>query len=168
MTEHPQTSDNILIRVYDADSAPTADIAGSPNIAVKQQYRTHNTTRTSYHETVIGALNGVTPDLTVDALALGDSTAATATLPKGKPLGNEVFRTPVTDTFVSEQTFSSSTFLDSTEANTSLEEAALIAEQPNGDIPVNRFKITDPGGLLSPKSNDETVTIDITITQEDA
>jgi hypothetical protein len=129
---------------------------------------THNTTRDVYHEEVVRALNGVNPDLTVDALALGDSTLATADVPDNDPLGNETFRTTVTDTSVNGQTFTAATFLDSTEGNTqTFNEAALVCERASGDLPINRFKIDDSGGLLDPKSSGETVTIDIRITQQD-
>jgi hypothetical protein len=60
-------------------------------------------------------------------------------------------------------------FIDSTEGNSqTFTEAALVSEQSNNDLPINRFELDDPGGLLSPKSADETVTIDIEIRQEDA
>jgi hypothetical protein len=163
-----ETVDNITIRVFDAAEAPThaAAVESTP----KEQYQTHNTTRGAYHEAIVEALNGTTPDLTVDAFALGDSTADTSTIASGSALGNELFRTTPTDTFTDRQTFVASIFLDSTEANgNSYEEAALIAEQSNGsDLPINRFLISDPGGLLDPKSPNETVTIDIELTQQDA
>jgi hypothetical protein len=103
-------------------------------------------------------------------LALGDATVSTSDLSSSAALGNELFRTSLTDSFTDAQTFSASVFLDSTEANgDNFEEAALVSEQSNGqDLPINRFLISDPGGLLSPKSPNETVTIDIEITQQDA
>lgn len=166
MTEHPQTTDNIRIAIYDAQDAPTHTAA--QQATPKQEYETHNATRDSYHEEIVNGLTGTVPDLTVDALALGDSTAATADIPADDPLGNELFRTSTTDTFVTGQTFTAATFIDSTEANgDSYAEAALIAEQPGDDLPINRFLISDPGGLLAPKSAGETVTIDIEITQQD-
>jgi hypothetical protein len=75
-----------------------------------------------------------------------------------------------TDSFVSGQQFTASIFLDSTVGvGQTFEEAALIAEQSGGnDLPINRFLLDDPSGLLSPKSGNETVTIDIEITQQDA
>jgi hypothetical protein len=123
-----------------------------------------------YHEEIVAALDGTSPDLTVDALALGDSTDDTTNIPDRDPLGNELFRTSITDSFTDGQTFSASIFLDSTEANSlSLSEGALVAEQGGGiDLPVNRFLLDDPSGLLDPKSQNETVTVDIEITQEDA
>jgi hypothetical protein len=167
MPDFPQASDNILIRVHDAANAPTYEDA--LKATPKREYRTHNTTRGAYHEEVVGALAGTTPDLEVDALALGDSTKDTANVTAGSPLGNETFRTTTTDTFASEQTFAAAVFIDSTEGNGLIfEEAALIAEQSNNDLPINRFLLDDPGGLLSPKSSDETVTINIEIRQEDA
>jgi len=161
-------TDNITISVYDAGDAPTAAAASAAE--PKRTYETHNATRASYHEAIVAGLDGVQADLTVDALALGDSTQPTADVTAGDALGNELFRTTPTDTFTDGQTFTASIFLDSTEANGSTyEEAALIAEQGDGsDLPINRFLIDDPGGLLSPKSENETVTIDIEITQEDA
>jgi hypothetical protein len=156
-------ADNIRIRVYDADDAPTPDAVGGAD--PKREYATHNVTRSRYHEAVIGELNGVNADIEVDALALGDSTADTSTLTDSTILGNETFRTTTIDTSTSGQTFRVSVFIDSTEANDTFEELALVAERPQGDLGVNRALIDDPGGLLSPKSQGETVTIDIEITQ---
>jgi hypothetical protein len=165
--EEPHTTDNIRIAVYDAADAPTPDAAAEAT--PRQIIETHNTTRDRYHEEVVGALAGNTPDLTVDSLALGDSTADTANIPAGDPLGNETFRTGVTDVFTNAQTVTIATFIDSTQGvGQNFEEAAVVAEQSNDDLGINRFLISDPGGLLSPKTNNETVTIDITITQEDA
>jgi hypothetical protein len=165
--EEPQTTDNIRIAVFDAADAPTP--AAAAEATPKQVIETHNTTRDRYHEEVIGALAGDTPDLTIDSLALGGSTADTANIPAGDPLGNETFRTGVTDVFTNAQTVTIATFIDSTQGvGETFEEAALVSEQSTNDLPINRFLINDPGGLLSPKTNNETVTIDITITQEDA
>jgi hypothetical protein len=165
--ETPQTTDNIRIAVYDAGDAPTP--AAAAEATPEQVVETHNTTRDRYHEEVVGALAGNTPDLTVDALALGNSTADTANIPAGDPLGNETFRTVVTDVFTNAKTVTIATFIDSTQGiGQVFEEAAAVAEQSNNDLPINRFRISDPGGLLSPKTNNETVTIDITLTQEDA
>jgi hypothetical protein len=153
--------------VYDAAEAPTAAVAA--RATPKRIIKTHNTTRDRYHEEVVGALAGNTPDLTIDSLALGNSTADTANIPAGDPLGNETFRTGVTDVFTNAQTVTIATFIDSTQGvGQTFEEAALVSEQSTNDLPINRFLISDPGGLLSPKTNNETVTIDITITQEDA
>jgi hypothetical protein len=166
MTEHPHTTDNIRIAVYDEQDAPT--LAAAQASAPKIEHQTHNTTRDVYHEAVVGGLNGVSPELTVDALALGDSTLATVDVPDSDPLGNETFRTTVTDTSVSGQTFTAATFIDSTEGNGQVfNEAALVSERPSGDLPINRFLIDDSGGLLDPKTQGETVTVDIEIRQED-
>jgi hypothetical protein len=164
----PETIENITISVFDAAKAPTA--AAAAESYPKETYKTHNTTRGAYHETIVEGLNGTTPELTVDAFALGGSATDTSSIAPGSALGNELFRTTPTDTFTDGQTFVASIFLDSTEANgDSYEEAALIAEQSNGsDLPINRFLISDPGGLLDPKSPNETVTIDIELTQQDA
>jgi hypothetical protein len=152
--------------VYDEQDAPT--LAAAQAAPPKREHQTHNTTRDVYHEEVIGALNGVSPELTVDALALGDSTADTANISAGSPLGNETFRTTVTDTSTDGQTFTAATFIDSTEGNGQIfNEAALVSERPSGDLPINRFLIDDSGGLLDPKTSGETVTIDIEIRQED-
>jgi hypothetical protein len=169
-TTIPETEDNITITVYDAAQVPTAAAAADSQASPKAVYETHNVTRGTYHEEIVGALDGTAPDLTVDALALGDATTDTSNIAAGSALGNELFRTTPTDTFTDGQTFVASIFLDSTEANgNSYEEAALISEQSNGtDLPINRFLISDPGGLLDPKSPNETVTIDIEITQQDA
>lgn len=167
-TSEARSTDNITITVFDAADAPTAEAAAEAE--PKRTFETHNATRAGYHEAIVAGLDGVQADLTVDALALGDGTMTTADVPAGDALGNELFRTTPTDTFTDGQTFVASIFLDSTEANgNTYEEAALVAEQGDGsDLPINRFLIDDPGGLLSPKSENETVTIDIEITQEDA
>lgn len=162
-----RTETNVRISTFDAASVGSLDAARSAT--PKQTHRVANTTRGKYHETVVSALNGATVDITVDALALGDSTTGTGGLSPSQPLGNETFRIAVTDSFTDGQTFIASIFIDSTQANgQTFEEAALIAERSGGDIPINRFLIDDPGGLLAPKSDDETVTIDIQLTQEDA
>jgi hypothetical protein len=167
MPEKPQTSDNILIEVHDAEDAPTHEDA--LNATPKREYRTHNTTRGEYHKEIVAALAGSAPDLEVDALALGNSTKDTANVTTGAPLGNETFRTTTTDTFSDGQSFTAATFLDSTEGNgLRFREAALVSEQSNGDLSINRFLIDDSGGLLDPKTSRETVTIDIEIRQEDA
>jgi hypothetical protein len=166
MRHHPHATDNIWIAVYDKQDAPTP--AAAQTAAPKREHQIHNTTRDVYHEEIVKALNGVSPDLQVDALALGNSTLPTADLPDSDPLGNETFRTTITDTFTDGQTFTAATFLDSTEGNGQVfDEASLVIEQSNGDLPVNRFLISDPGGLLDPKTSGETVTIDIEIRQED-
>jgi hypothetical protein len=166
--EQPQTEDNILIQVYDAEDAPTHTATASAEPT--HEYQTHNATRDSYHETIVEALSGTTPELTADVLVLGDSTTDTAQIPKGQPLGNELLRVSITDTTTDGQTFLASTFLDSSQGNAiTFKEAGLVAEQSGGgDVPLNRFLISDPGGLLDPKSSEETVTIDINIRQEDA
>jgi len=158
-------TDNIHIQVYSAD---IGSLAAARSAVPTREHQTHNTVRGAYHEELVAGLNGVTPDITVDKLALGDSTADTSTLAASAPLENETLRLPVTDTFTDGQTFIASIFLDSTQGNgQTFEEAALVAEQSGGDLPVNRFLIDDPGGLLAPKADDETVTIDIEITHED-
>jgi len=158
-------ADNIRIQVHSAD---IDSLAAARSSVPKREHRTHNTVRGEYHEELVAGLNGTTPDITVDTLALGDSTADTSTLAATAPLGNETLRVSATDTFTDGQTFTASIFLDSTQGNgQTFEEAALIAERTSGDLPVNRFLIDDPGGLLDPKADDETVTIDIEITHED-
>jgi hypothetical protein len=165
--ETPSTTDNIRIEVYDKTDAP--DLASAREADPEQVYETHNTTRGAFHTEIVEALNGTTPDLTVDSLALGDSTLATADVSDGSPLGNELFRKGFTDSFVSGATFTASTFIDSTEANgLTIEEASLVSEQSNNDLPVNRFLVTDPSGLLDPKESDSTVTIDVEIAVSDA
>jgi hypothetical protein len=165
--EDPTTTDNIRVEVYDSADAP--DLESARKAEPKRVHKTHNTTREAFHTEIIEALNGATPDLTVDALALGDSTLATADVADGSPLGNELFRKGVTDSFTSGTTFTASTFIDSTEANgNSYNEAALVAEQSSNDLPVNRFQIDDPANLLDPKESNETVTIDIEISVSDA
>jgi len=166
-TTQTRTKTNVRVRSFDAETV--ASLAAARTATPKRTYRIANTTRTKYHETVVSALNGATVDITVDALALGDSTTGTGGLGPSQPLGNETFRIAVTDSFTDGQSFTASIFIDSTQANgQTFEEAALIAERTSGDLPINRFLIDDPGGLLAPKSDDETVTIDIELTQEDA
>lgn len=164
MTEQSHTEDNVRIRVFDADEVQTPSDA--VNADPKRDFSTHNTTRPSYHEAVVSELNGINTDIEVDAFALGDSTADT--IQKGDILENELFRTSTVDTSVRGQTFRCSVFIDSTEAIGSFSEAALVAERVKGDIGINRFLIGSPGGLLSPKSAGETVTVDIEILQSDA
>jgi hypothetical protein len=151
---------NVRITVVDTTDS-TADA---------RTFETHNTTRDAYHEAVIGELDGFDSDLEIDAFALGDSTANTSTIPDSDVLGNELFRTDTLDISRDGATLSVSVFIDSTEANgDTYEEGALSATQPDGtDLPIQRFLINDPGGLLSPKSQGESVTIEITITQQDA
>jgi len=159
------TTDNIRIQAYPGD---IDSLAAARSAVPNRKYQTHNTVRGAYHEELVAGLNGATPDITVDKLALGDSTAGTSTLAKTAPLGNETLRVSITDTFTDGQSYTASIFLDSTQGNgQTFEEAALVAEQSGGDLPVNRFLIGDPGGLLAPKADDETVTIDIEITHED-
>jgi hypothetical protein len=166
-TTQTRTKTNVRVRSFDAETV--ASLAAARTATPKRTYRIANTTRTEYHETVVSALNGTTVDITVDALALGDSTTGTGGLGPSQPLGNETFRIAVTDSFTDGQSFTASIFIDSTQGNgQTFEEAALIAERTSGDLPINRFLIDDPGGLLAPKSDDETVTIDIELTQEDA
>jgi len=162
-----RTATNVRVSAFDAASVDS--LAAARSATPKQTYRIANTTRAKYHETVVSALNGTAVDIAVDSLALGDSTTGTGGLSPSQPLGNETFRATVTDTFTDGQSFTASIFLDSTQANgQTFEEAALVAERSSGDIPINRFLIDDPGGLLAPKSDDETVTIDIELTQEDS
>lgn len=167
MTEQACAEDNIRIRVFDASDVATPEDADDAD--PKCEYATHNVTRDVYHRAVIGELSGENADIEVDAFALGDSAVATSTLADTAALGNETFRTISIDTDTAGRTFRCSVFIDSTEANGSFEEAALIAERPQGDIGINRFLIDDidPGGLLKPKSAGETVSIDIEITQDD-
>jgi hypothetical protein len=162
-----RTATNVRVSAFDAASVDS--LAAARSATPKRTYRIANTTRAKYHETVVSALNGTTVDIAVDKLALGDSTADTSTLAASAPLGNETLRVSITDTFTDGQSFTASVFLDSTQGNgQTFEEAALVAERSSGDLPINRFLIDDPGGLLAPKSDDETVTIDIELTQEDA
>ena len=164
--ENPTASDNIHIRVFDAADAPDAEAAAEADPI--GEYHTHNATRRQYHESIIDALGGASVDLEVDSLALGDDDRDTGEIAAGDVLGNETFRTDVTDPITSGQTFRASTFLDSTEGNDqTFREAALVAETASGDVGINRVVIDDPGGLLDPKSASETVTIDIDIKQED-
>jgi hypothetical protein len=163
--DDPTATDNVHIRVYDAADAPTLQAAREA--APKREYHAHNTTRGSYHKAVIDLLNGGSSDIGVDVLVLGDDDSDTAQIADGAPVGNETFRTSITDPRQDGQTFRTTTFIDSTEANgQSYFEAALVAETDTGDVPINRITLADP--LLDPKEQGETVTIDIDITQQDA
>jgi len=166
MTHHiTQTTENVIIRTFPPE---VASLEQARTTTANDSLRLSNTVRGAYHEELVAGLNGSPPDITVDKLALGDSTADTSTLAASAPLGNETLRVSTTDSFTDGQTFTASIFLDSTQGNgQTFEEAALVAERSGGDLPVNRFLIDDPGGLLDPKSDDETVTLDIEITHED-
>jgi len=158
------TTDNVRIRVFDAAEAPTPEAArdAEPLVDVTE----HNTTRPAYHETIIGGLNGTAADLEVDVLALGDDSSASVA--DDVVLGNETFRTALTDTIRDGQSFTAIVFLDSTEANgASYFEAALVAETGSGDVPINRTVFDDPEGRLDPKTEDVTATIEVEITQQD-
>lgn len=162
--------ENVTIAVYDADVVSSLAETETTDTSPKAELSIHNTTRSAYHEAIIDALGGSTSlDITVDALALGDSTVDTANLGTFQPLGNEQFRTTTVDLDTAGQTLDARIFIDAVEANgLRLDEAALIAERPSGELPINRFLLDDPGGLLDPKSRNETVTITIEITQSDA
>lgn len=158
--------DNITVAVYDSDEAP--DYQSAIEAEPTQVYRTGNATRNSFHEEIVAALDGNTPDLTIDTAAFGDSTLATSDVADGSPLGNELVRKGLTDTVVSGSTFTASVFIDSTEFNgLTLSEVSFIAEQSGGDLPVNRFLLDDPSDLLQPKEANESVTIDAEISVED-
>jgi hypothetical protein len=164
------TEENVTITVYDAADVSSLEETHTTDAAPKQQHLIHNTTRSAYHETIIDALGGSTSlDIKADAVALGDSTTDTANLGTFQALGNELFRSSTVDLDTAGQTLTARLFIDATEANgLTLDEAALIAERPSGELPINRFLLEDPSGLLDPKSRSETVTIDIEITQSDA
>jgi len=167
MTHHEsQTTENVIIKAFPPG---VASLEQARTTTPTDRLRVSNTTRDAYHEAVIGELNGIAADIEIDALALGDSTTATSNVGKTTPLGNETFRTSVTDVIVNGRTITASIFIDSTQGNGLVfNEAALVAERSGGDLPINRFLIDDPGGLLDPKSENETVTLDIQLTQEDA
>lgn len=159
------TADNVRVSIYDADEAPTPEAARDAEPIA--ELTEHNTTRPSYHQAVVGLLGGVSADLSVDALALGDDDSGSVAV--GAVLGNETYRTSITDTVVDGQSFTATVFLDSTEANgSSYFEAALVAETSSGDVPINRVVFDDPEGRLAPKTAEATATIKIEITQQDA
>lgn len=159
------TTDNIRVQVFDSSvSSLTEARASEP----RREYATHNATRSQYHETKIAALNGTTVDTGIDAVALGDDATPVGNI-GSSILGNETLRIGTVDLSVSGQTITASAFVDSTQGNgQTFEEAAVVAERPGGDLGINRFLLDDPGGLLDPKDQNETVTIDITITEQDA
>jgi hypothetical protein len=123
-----------------------------------------------YHEAIIDALaNSTSLDIKIDSFALGDSTTDTANLSDTQVLGNEVFRTSTVDLDATGQTLKARAFIDAAEANgLNLNEGSLISERQSDEIGVNRFLLDDPGGLLDPKSRNETVTVTVEITQSDA
>jgi len=106
--------DNIHIQVYPDD---VNSLAAARSAVPTREHQTHNTVRGAYHEELVAGLNGATPDITVDKLALGDSTVGTSTLATSAPLGNETLRVSTTDAFTDGQTFTASIFLDSTQGN---------------------------------------------------
>lgn len=167
MIQHTtETTGNVIIRTFPQE---VASLQQARTTTPNDTLRLSNTTRGAYHEAVVGQLSGSGENIEIDALALGDSTTGTGGLGFSQPLGNETLRVPATDTFTSGQTVTASVFIDSTRGNgQTFEEAALVAERASGDLPINRFLIDDPGGLLDPKADDETVTIDVALTQEDA
>ncbi|AFH22843.1 hypothetical protein OSG_eHP36_00080 [environmental Halophage eHP-36] len=161
-----QATDNIHIRVFDGDLKSPSDTAQA---SLLNEYSTHNETRDRYHEIKIEALAGTTVDLGVDAVALGDGPAPVGSLPKSTILDNETFRIGTVDLDAVGQTLTVTALLDTTQGNgQTFNEAAVVAERPGGDLAINRFLLDDPGGLLDPKNQDETVTIQIEITESDA
>jgi hypothetical protein len=160
--------DNVTIRVFDSEAAPTMEAAR--DATPQKEVTLHNTTRDAYHEQVIEGLAGdVSIDVRIDAFALGDSTTGTANLGPNQPLGNELFRSTTVDLDANGQTLSAQAFVGAAEGNgNNFDEFALIAERPSGDLPINRFILSDPGNLLAPKTRNETVTIDVELTQTDA
>lgn len=159
------TTDNVRVRLYDADDAPTPAAAREADPLA--ELTEHNTTRPSYHKAIIGGLDGDTLDLEVDALALGNDDAASVS--EGSILGNETLRVALTDTVRDGQSFTAIVFLDTSQGNDqSFFEGALVAETSSGDIPINRVVFDDPQGRLDPKRDDVTATIEIEITQQDA
>lgn len=169
MVEHnltvSQSIDNVHISVYDAATAPTLeDAQDAEPIAETSE---HNTTRPAYHTAIIDGLEGTSIDLQVDSLALGDDNSTS--IADGNTLGNELFRTAITDKIRDGQSVKFVIFLDSTEGNgNSYYEAALVAEQSDGsDLPINRTVFDDPEGRLDPKTNEVTAIIEVTITQQD-
>jgi hypothetical protein len=167
-TVESSAEDNVTISVYDA--ADVSTLEDTADAEPKAEVSTHNTTRSVYHEAVIDALaNSTSLDIKIDSLVLGDSTTDTANLSDSQVLGNELFRTSTVDLDANGQTLVARIFIDAAEANSlSLSEAALVSERPSSEIGINRFLLDDPGGLLDPKSRNETVTITIEITQSDA
>jgi hypothetical protein len=80
-----------------------------------------------------------------------------------------LFRSTTVDTDANGQTLSAQSFIGAAEGNgNSFDEFALVAERPSGPLPINRFILNDPGNLLDPKTRNETVTIDVELTQTDA
>lgn len=159
-------TDNIQVRVFDGGLNSVSD---TTEATVLNEFSTHNETRIRYHETKIEALNGTTVDLGVDAVALGDGSAPVGSLSKSTILDNETFRIGTVDRDPVGQTLTVTALLDTTQGNgQTFNEAAVVAERPGGDLPINRFLLDDPGGLLDPKNQDETVTIQIEITESNA
>jgi hypothetical protein len=168
--KHAETEaeDNISISVYNAEDVASLEDASDAD--PKAEMTTHNTTRSVYHQEIIDALaNSTDLDIKIDSFALGDSTTDTASLGDTQVLGNELFRTSTVDLDANGQTLDARVFIDAVEANgVNLNEAALISERQSNEVGINRFLLDDPGGLLDPKSRNETVTVTINLTQSDA
>jgi len=161
-----QSTDNIRVRVFDGE---LNSVSATTQATLLNEYSTHNETRSRYHETKIEALTGTTVDLGVDAVALGDGLAPVGSLSKSTILDNETFRIGTVDLDPVGQTLTVTALLDTTQGNgQTFNEAAVVAERPGGDLGINRFLLDDPGGLLDPKNQDETVTIQIEITESNA
>jgi hypothetical protein len=163
-----ESEDNIFISVFDAEDVSSLEDASDAD--PKAELTTHNATRSVYHEAIIDALaNSTNLDIQIDSFALGDSTTGTANLSDTQVLGNELFRTSTVDLDANGQTLNARIFIDAAEANgLNLNEAALISERQTDEIGINRFILDDPGGLLDPKSRNETITVTVEITQSDA
>ena len=128
---------------------------------------THNVTLRQYHEAVIDTLADPDVDVDVTHLALGDDDFEPAV--SDTSLGNELFRTPITDVVNNGDEILASTFLGSGQANgNSYFEAALVSEAGGEDLFINRLLLDDPENRLDPKTDDVTATINITISQRDA
>ena len=127
---------------------------------------THNVTLRQYHEVVVDALDGQDVDLGVTHLALGDDDFAPAV--SNTALGNELFRTTVTDIVNRGEELLASTFLSADQANgNSYFEAALVSETGGEDLFINRLLLEDPENRLDPKTDETTATVNITISQLD-
>lgn len=122
-----------------------------------EQYSTTNTTVDSLHQYLVDNLD---PEQAVDEnathLAVGTDNTQPAT--GDAALGNEVYRTELTDVIDNGTDLTTSTFLDSTEANgNTLREVGLYtADAATGGMLLNHALISE-----IPKDGSSTATIDV-------
>jgi len=164
------TVDNVRIRTWDVQTIkrtePRWDGLSDRAKMVAQSYleperdeQCSNVTTADLHEYLVDELDrDQSVDLDASHLALGtDSTAESSS---DSSLGNEVFRTSVTDSIDKGSELLTSTFVDSTEANgNTIEELGLFSAASGGTM----FNRSTQFSSIA-KTNDETVTFDVSLT----